>query len=167
MARRTLSAALGAVLLLVGLAGCGAVVPGQSTCGDLSTRGDTHDRATVEIRAPNGTVRATVDAMVADSPRERCVGLSDTATLGPNDGMVFVFAETATRTFVMRGMAFPLDMIFVAGNGTITTIHHAPVEEPPLTPYEGRAKWVLEVPRGWADRHGVRVGDRLNVTYRG
>lgn len=126
------------------------------------------DRVTVVILSPDGAERGRVDAMVADDPDERYTGLSETESLGPNEGMVFVYEETGDRTFVMRGMDFPLDMVFVHGNGTITRIHHAPVEDDPLkTRYTGRARWVLEVNRGWTADHGVRVGDQLQFEETG
>ena len=52
----------------------------------------------------------------------------------------------------------------------MTTIHHATTEQhddpgDDLTPYPGRAKWVLEVPHGWTTEHGVEPGDRISITY--
>jgi len=163
---------LGLLLAVVALAFGGPLAdvgsPGEPV-GDgqptaATTNGSGEHPATVMIASPNGTELGRIDAMVADSPAERYTGLSDTDSLGPNEGMVFIYPRTAERTFVMREMAFPLDMLFVDGNGTITRIHHAPVEsDGDLTPYTGSAKWVVEVNRGWADEHGVSVGDRVTV----
>jgi uncharacterized membrane protein (UPF0127 family) len=81
--------------------------------------------------------------------------------------MLFVFDGESDRAFVMRDMAFPLDMVFVAADGTITTIHHAPVEsDGDLTQYTGRAKYVLEVPMGYTNETGVEVGDRIRIEDR-
>lgn len=122
----------------------------------------TSERVTVVILSADGSERGRVSAAVADDPAERYTGLSETESLGPDEGMLFVYEETGDRTFVMRDMDFPLDMVFVHGNGTITRIHHAPVEDDPLkTRYTGRARWVLEVNRGWTTDHGVRVGDEI------
>lgn len=156
-----------AVVALLAFGGCGAVFesPQASECDSYQTTGDVEDFATVRVLETNGTPLGEVDARVADSPREHCIGLSETESLGPDEGMLFVFDDTATRTFVMRGMSFPLDIIFVAGNGTITEIYSAPTEEPPLTEYEGRGKYVVEVPRGWAAENEVDVGDRVIIEY--
>jgi uncharacterized membrane protein (UPF0127 family) len=156
---------LGVALLLL-ISGCTGL-PGstEGPCAGLDTAGDTYEAATVRIFSPEGQLRGTVDARVADSERERCIGLSETTDLREDEGMWFVFDSTAERTFVMRGMDFALDIVYVAGNGTITTIHQAPTEEPPLTAYEGRARWVLEVHRGWTTAHNVSVGDEVTVTY--
>jgi hypothetical protein len=64
-------------------------------------------------------------------------------------------------------MAFPLDIVFVATNGTVTEVHHAAVEPnatgDELTRYRGQGRYVLEVPRGYANATGLDVGDRVLV----
>lgn len=160
---------LGVLVALVALA-FGGPLPGVDLAGDVgagpdgSTDSSGGDLATVVFRSPDGTELGRVDAMVADDPFERSTGLSDTEELAPDEGMVFVYPETAERTFVMRNMDFPLDIVFVAGNGTITEIAHAPVEnDSDLTGYTGRARWVVEVNRGWTTDNGVSLGDEVEV----
>ena len=119
---------------------------------------------TVTVVDETGTTLGTVDVAVADTAQEHYVGLSETDSLAADEGMLFVFASEETRAFVMRDMAFAIDMVFVDANGTITTVHHAPVEDDEnLTRYTGRARWVLEVPYGWTERHDVSVGDRIVI----
>lgn len=125
------------------------------------------DAATVTITDERGATLATVEAEVADTASERYTGLSDHQSLGKHEGMLFVFNSEKTRSFVMREMAFPIDMIFVGANGEITTIHEAPVEnDSDLTNYRGDAKWVLEVNYGYAAEHGIEAGDRVEIEYR-
>lgn len=123
------------------------------------------EHATVTVADENGTTLGVVAARVADTPQERYRGLSNTASLENGTGMWFVFEEEASRGFVMRDMNYPLDIVFVGADGRITVIHHASTEEPPYEEYRGRAKWVLEVPRGWTGKHGVEVGDVVTVEY--
>lgn len=127
-----------------------------------------YDRTTVTAYDANGTRLARVDVRIADTYAKKYTGLSDTESLAPDEGMLFVYNGQAERTFVMRKMDFPLDMVFVGANGTITTVHHAPVPPPgtseaELTRYRGQAKWVLEVNRNWTVAHGVDVGDQIAV----
>lgn len=130
-----------------------------------ATSGAQPELATVTFRDPDGSELGQIRAMVADTAGKRFTGLSDTESLAEDEGMVFVYAETESRTYVMREMDFPLDIIFVAGDGRITQIHHAPVEtDDDLTGYSGQARWVLEVNRGWTTDHDVSVGDYANVT---
>jgi uncharacterized membrane protein (UPF0127 family) len=98
------------------------------------------------------------DVWVADTPRERYQGLSETDTLPEDHGLLFVYDQEADRrTFVMRGMRYPIDIVFIDGTGTVTAVHSAVPEpgtaEADLTGYAGRAKWVLEIPHRSADRY--------------
>lgn len=124
--------------------------------------------ATVTITDEGGETLATVDSEVADTPPERYTGLSDHESLGTDEGMLFVFERESTQSFVMRDMAFPIDMIFIGEDGEITTIHEAPVEEDQsdLTSYRGEAQWVLEVDYGYAAENGIGEGDRVEIEYR-
>jgi len=174
---------LGLAFLLVALAGCSGTGPTAPTATPtdaagtdatptattpVSTPGSDYDTATVVLLDSNGTQLATVDAWVADTWPKQYTGLSDTDALEAGQGMLFVFDSEDDRQFVMRDMAFPLDMVFVAADGTITTIHHAPLESDgdDLTQYSGRAKYVLEVPMGYTNETGVEVGDRVRIEGR-
>ncbi|MFW6383977.1 MAG: DUF192 domain-containing protein [Halodesulfurarchaeum sp.] len=141
---------VGLALVVVALAMAGPQVGVGGDGAEETTRLTvlTNEGTGVEIRA-----------QVADSPTERFVGLSDTHTLGPDEGMVFVYPDTDQRAFVMREMAFPLDIVFVDGNRTITAIHHAAADADGR--FTGRARWVIEVNRGWTAENGVAVGDQV------
>jgi len=123
------------------------------------------ERTTVAFLDENGTTLANANVAVADSPSERYTGLSDTEALGPNEGMLFVHPSEGRQTYVMREMAFPIDIVFVDANGTITTIHHAelPEEGEELRGYRGRGKYVVELPYGFTTDHGIEVGDTVRI----
>jgi len=123
-----------------------------------------YDTATVEaVDGDTGESLATVEARVADGLLKQYVGLSATDDLDAGEGMLFVHGDAAERAYVMRGMAFPIDIVFVDADGTVTTVHEAAPESRPLTRYEGTGRYVLEVPRGWSERHGVDPGDQLLI----
>jgi len=130
---------------------------------------DAHDGARVTVVDESGDRLAVVDARVADTPRERRIGLGETDSLENGSGMLFVMGGESRHVFVMRGMAFPIDIIYADANGTITRIHHA--REPPPgvdgedLRYPGRGKYVLEVPRGYANATGMDVGDRIEIEF--
>ena len=119
--------------------------------------------ATVTVVDESGAELGTVRVTVADTFQERYTGLSDAESLGPDEGMLFVHDGESERTYVMRDMAFPIDIVFIGADRRVTAVHHAEVEEPPLTQYSGRARWVLEVPYNWTVEHGVSVGDRVRL----
>jgi uncharacterized membrane protein (UPF0127 family) len=183
MSRRAIRALLVACLVLgAGCAGmdptapsatptpstsAGGDAPSTTTTAPVATPGSDYETTTVVLLDGDGTELATVDAWVADTWPKQYTGLSDTEALDDGQGMLFVFDDEGDRSFVMRDMAFPLDMVFVAADGTITTIHHAPVEsDDDLTQYTGRAKFVLEVPMGYTNETGVEVGDRIRIEDR-
>jgi len=119
-----------------------------------------YNRVNVTVYGGDGERLATVDVRIADSRDKRRVGLSRTDSLESGEGMLFVHGSEGTQTYVMRNMSFPLDIIFADSDGTITTIHHAPVDG---DSYEGRGQYVLEVPRGWANETGVTTGARIEI----
>ncbi|WP_246308086.1 DUF192 domain-containing protein [Halorarum salinum] len=150
------------VALAVSLAGVLAFAPGL-----LMQTGE-YERTTVTAVDANGTELATVDMRVADTYSKRYTGLSDTESLPEGEGMLFVHDGEGQHDYVMRDMDFPIDIVFVAENGTVTRIHNA--ELPPegtsggdLTRYSGTGKYVLEVPYCYTNRTGIDEGDRIVV----
>lgn len=118
----------------------------------------------VTVHDENGTQLATVDVRIADTENKRRVGLSRTNTLDSDEGMLFVHPDTGTHAYMMRGMSFSIDILFLAENGTITRIHRdVSPERIPTSRYRGTGKYVLEVPAGWAETTGVETGDTVRV----
>ena len=106
---------------------------------------------------------------VADNNYRHFKGLSGRETLKPYDGMLFIFPYSGQYGFVMRGMKFPLDIIWLE-KGVVVDI--APnllpedgVPEDQLKRYVPRlpATMVLEVRGGWAAEKGIKIGDTLEV----
>jgi uncharacterized membrane protein (UPF0127 family) len=148
------------LLLVAALGGYAALDLGLLT-------GDDYERTTVTLSDENGTKLATVDVRVADTFPKRYTGLSDTESLRYGEGMLFIHEKEGHYEYVMREMDFPLDIIFVDANGTVTSVHHAPVpSETPgddLRRYGGYGKYVLEVPMGYANATGISEGDTVVI----
>ena len=77
--------------------------------------------------------------------------------------MLFVFGTEGPHTFWMKGMKFPLDLIFIDSSRTIvdiTSLDPQPdIPDSPLDRYRSpRAQYVLEINRGSADELGIAVG---------
>jgi Uncharacterized conserved protein len=170
-----LAAAVGGVALAAGVVdlddGPTTAPATDGTATPAEDRRVVEPTASVAIRAPNGTERTTVRVAVADTQAERYEGLSGTAPLDDGEGLLFVHDRESTHAYVMREMQYPLDIVFVADNGTVTRIHHASL--PPagtgggdLTRYRGYGRFVLEVPRGYTNRTGVAPGDQVRVPER-
>jgi len=103
-----------------------------------------------------GSVRVAVEVAVTAEERRR--GLSGREDLAPSTGMLFVYTDTRPRVFTMEGMLFALDIISLDADGLVTgLVTRRPGEGPfDIAP----ARYVLEVPAGWAAAHGVSVGSR-------
>ena len=123
-----------------------------------------YDRTTVTVHDENGSALGAVEVRVADTTEKRRVGLSRTDSLGADEGMLFVHTDSDSHTYNMQNMAFPLDIVFIAADGTITEVHHAEVADGLLDDtYTGTGKYILEVGRGWTTERGVAAGDEVHV----
>ena len=133
---------------------------------DPTAGSDEYERTNVTVvDGETGAELGTVEAAVADTFVKRYLGLSGTERLPEDAGMLFVHDSSGEYNYVMRDMSFGLDIVFVAPNGTITTIHGAPEpgpdEDGTAQEYPGRGQYVLEVNRGWAAERGIEAGDEV------
>ncbi|WP_435181915.1 DUF192 domain-containing protein [Halorussus sp. AFM4] len=115
---------------------------------------------------PDGE-NVTVRLEVADEPQERRSGLMHRESLANNTGMVFVYPDAQQVSFWMKNTLIPLDMIFVGPDGEVLNVQHASPQPNASTselktyPSDGKAKYVVELPRGFANRTGVGPGTEL------
>lgn len=105
-----------------------------------------------------------IDVEVARTEEERNRGLMYRDSMPEDQGMVFVWPEDGRRSFWMRNTCLPLDMLFIAMDGTIVGI----LEQVPTMNDVSRfvpcpAAFVLEVNAGWSREHGVKAGDRVQI----
>jgi uncharacterized membrane protein (UPF0127 family) len=178
--RRLLGVVAGAVG--VGVTGC---LGGSSTAGSTDDGGDAdvnadttgtgetdtppihagYDTRDVVVETAAGDRLGAVTAAVADTRALRYTGLSDTASLPEDRGMLFVHEREQGLTYVMREMDFGIDIVFADADRVITEIHHAPApgpdEDGDSQRYPGRGKYVLEVGYDWTTARDVAAGDVL------
>jgi hypothetical protein len=123
------------------------------------------DSPRVAIKAADGATRAVVNLEIANTPSARELGLMYRQHLDENAGMIFVFPAPDHLTFWMKNTEIPLDMIFADANGKILGIvaSATPFSESSRS-VEGESLYVLEVNGGFAKRHQVNAGDRLEFT---
>jgi len=132
-----------------------------------------YDEATVGFELTDGG-SLDISCEVADNAIERAAGLQDRENLAIDSGMLFVFEEPKEATFIMNDVEFPLDIIFIAENGTVMNVEEAEVEEPgtpdgDLVRYhsDGVVKWVVEINKGLSQQYGVGPGTRVDIAYTG
>lgn len=105
-----------------------------------------------------------IEAEIARSSSERQKGLSGREELGKNKGMIFVFEKEDLYSFWMKEVNFPLDIIWIKGDTIVGLKEKVPVETgPEYTPYlpPEPVDKVLEVAGGWAEKHGVKAGQKV------
>lgn len=133
--------------------------------GFLPVTAGEYDERTLRVTDCDGNETARVEAGVAESFGQRYVGLSRTASLGTNEGLLFPYDEAESHRIEMRNMDFPLDIVYVSGDGRITEIATLPAPEGAIEYYltyastSGTGQYVLEVNAGWAETNGVTAGD--------
>lgn len=108
--------------------------------------------------------RQQVAVEVADTPTKQARGLGYRDSLDWDTGMYFPYDRPGMRSFWMRGMRFPIDIIWIRTGRIIDITHdvpHVPGENGPTVRPREAADAVLEVPAGYARARGWRVGNRV------
>jgi uncharacterized protein len=102
---------------------------------------------------------------IADDGAERAKGLMFRQTLAPDAGMLFDYFEEQDVSFWMRNTLIPLDMVFIAANGVVKSIHvNARPLDPTSIPSQGPVRFVLEIPGGRSVEIGLKPGDTFEHT---
>ena len=119
----------------------------------------------LQVMAKTGELKAEIRAEIADTPETRRRGLSYRDELADGCGMLFDKAGA----FWMKGVRFPLDIVFLDKQGEILEWQHMPrvADDDPLKPLyvpeNNRAACALELPAGWYGQKGLTIGDRIKV----
>lgn len=106
------------------------------------------------------------EVFIADTYSHRAQGLGGLASLSTYDGMLFIFEKDGRYQFWMKDMYFPIDIIWVAANGTVAHVTQSvsPESYPQSFTPDTFVRYVLEVPAGFSDEHGVHAG-QSSVTF--
>ena len=87
--------------------------------------------------------------------------------LKENEGMLFVYQLPAKYTFSMRGMKFPIDIIWLDNARKVIHIEHSlepcpsDIDCPKFIP-SAAALYVLETIAGFSKRHDVNIGTQIH-----
>ena len=119
--------------------------------------------ATIALIAP----RATLQIQVVNSYGSRERGLMCIADLPHDTGMIFVFPLGGRLDFWMKDTRIPLDMIWLASDGTVTSVAASVPRTRPDAPdrdiarRSGEGRFVIELGAGEAARAGIKRGTKL------
>lgn len=102
-----------------------------------------------------------IQAEVADDAQSRQRGLMMRERLGNNEGMLFVFEDSAMHCFWMKNTPLPLSIAFLEDDGTVVNIEDmAPRSEKTHCP-KRPIRFALEMEQGWFTHKGVGSGQRI------
>ena len=110
----------------------------------------------------------TFTVELAVTPAERALGLMGRDSLERDRGMLFIYQADVIPGFWMRGMFFPLDIIWIDSNGMVAGVlpdlPPAQGEASPLLYYPpGPIRYVLEINAGMAKELGIRAGSSATL----
>lgn len=100
---------------------------------------------------------------VANSLEERKKGLMFRKKLNKDSGMLFVYPNELILSFYMKNTLIPLDIAFINSNFEVVDIQKMyPLDETPIISKE-TAQFALEVNRGFFERVGLKIGDKIKI----
>jgi uncharacterized membrane protein (UPF0127 family) len=102
---------------------------------------------------------AELVAEVATTDPQRMAGMMFRTNFPENAGMLFVFPIPHQTAFWMKNTPLPLSAAYLDAQGAIAEIHELePFNTNQVSARSRGIQYVLEVNRGWFERHGVVLG---------
>lgn len=104
---------------------------------------------------------------IADTSDKQQLGLMFRDSMPRDHGMLFIFPAEAKRSFWMKNMRIPLDILYF--DEDLRLVSAARGAKPcrtarcPGYPSAAPAKYVLELNAGLADEIGLEAGDRMEI----
>lgn len=108
------------------------------------------------------------DVLLAETPQDQEKGLGYRKSLPQSQAMLFIFPHPNQVGFWMKGMEFPLDIIYIRNNTIIDIFQNVPnpttnhPETPIITPTQS-ANFVLEINAGLAKHYHFKQGDYVKI----
>jgi uncharacterized membrane protein (UPF0127 family) len=77
--------------------------------------------------------------------------------------MLFIFDAVGDYPFWMKNTLIPLSLAYISSDGSIRQIVDLEPQSLASVQAERSVRYALEMPRGWFERAGVRVGDLVRL----
>lgn len=109
---------------------------------------------------------ALIHVEVAASLVQQVRGLSGRAGLAADQGMLFVYDEPGLRSFWMKDMNFPIDIIWIGKDRRVIDVDAGvrPDSYPQTFQSPAPAQFVLEVNAGMAEHQGIVPGAFVDLS---
>ena len=128
------------------------------SCNRTPSKQQTLERVVLSVNGRQLTVE------IARTKEQRIRGLMHRGRLEWNEGMLFIFRKSQYLSFWMKDTVIPLDIAYLDKNGKVTDIFHMePYSLVPVRSHE-KARYALEVNRGFFREAGLAVGDRIDLS---
>jgi hypothetical protein len=152
------------ILFALGIFAAGAIVAvgfysfyGRTAGETRATLSDFPGYQTSTVQIDGTAIRVAI----ADTSALQELGLGNRDSLPMGEGMLFVFGVDKEYAFWMKDMRFSIDMVWLSATGSI--VYMAQNVSPATYPEDfvptAPARYVLELPAGYALEHGIKVGD--------
>jgi hypothetical protein len=99
-----------------------------------------------------------VRAEIANTFESRARGLMFRESLGPNQGMLFIFPDESIQCMWMKNTLIPLSVAFIDAKGVVINIAEMQPHSEQSHCTARNARYALEMTKGWFAAKGVRAG---------
>ena len=102
---------------------------------------------------------------VVATPEDRAKGLGGRTGLASDEGMLFAFESDAKYRFWMKDMLFSMDILWLSNEGKVVDMREnvSPATYPEVFTPNMPARYVLELPSGFARDNNLRFGDIVRL----
>ncbi len=105
----------------------------------------------------------TVAAEVADTFETRQHGFMEREKIPDGTGMMFIFDRDQILSFWMKNTPHPLSIAYIDSKGRIRDIFDMKPYNLSSVVSTVSVRYALEVPQGWFEKMGIKVGDTVNM----
>jgi uncharacterized protein len=102
-----------------------------------------------------------IQAEVARTSDQRSIGLMFRKTMGPNEGMLFVFEDASEQCFWMKNTLLPLSIAFIADDGSVVNLDDMKPQTLDGHCSKKPVRYVLEMNDGWFAKRGIKAGSKI------
>lgn len=112
------------------------------------------------------TINTTpIEAELAETKEQQERGLGGRKDMPDDYGLLYILPKPYFYDFWMKDMKFPIDIIWVDRNQNVVDITRnlSPDSYPRIFQPVRPAQFVIEVVAGFADKHGIKIGDPVTI----
>jgi uncharacterized membrane protein (UPF0127 family) len=116
-------------------------------------------------KEPEERTIAAFEVETASTPESKTKGLAGREKMPGNHGMLFIMNDNLETSFWMKGMKFPIDILFFDRNKILTDIFEnlSPCVVCQLIKSSNPSAYALEINAGMSKKYKLKVGDTFVI----